>query len=308
MALGQPVPGYPCTGTASCRGGTPFVSYHQAVDFPAPGGTPVVAVADGTIASMGWELPGLWGGGNEIRLAFYANAGAGAIGPKGQPVACEADYCHLESFAAGLAAGQQVRAGQTIGYVGKTSDAAHRILLGIPAPTGTHVHLILKIGGVARDVRQYFAGGPHADWRFGLKGGVTVTGSTASGPGGNPVPTAPMNADGSCPTGYVSGATIRKTFTDQGILGWLAVSSPVGIPGFSTSVNLDDHTCYDRSGYSQAAYAQAASVPQASGILDAVGGVVRNGLLLAGFLVLGLIGVYVLLKQSGGSAGAISVG
>lgn len=302
MALLQPIPGYACTGKASCRGGTPFVSYHQAVDFPAPGGTPVVAIADGTIAEIGWELPGLWGGGNEIRLAFTVTGPGAPYGPS-IGTTCEADYCHLEAFAAGLKKGDQVRAGQTIGYVGKTSDAAHRALLKIPGPTGTHLHLIVKIGGVAVDVREYVAGGPSAVIRFGLKGGAAV----AQGPAGNQVRTAPRNPDGTCPTGYKSGADIRKLFTDQGFWGWLAVSSPVGIPGFSESVGLDDNTCYSQQDYAAAAFDQAQKVPQADDVFGWVAPLVRDAALLIALLAMLLIGIYVLVKQSGASGGGPSI-
>ena len=74
-----------------------------AMEFPAPYGTAVVAVEDGTIARLyeGTE------GGNGVYQ--YDPTGAFAY-----------YYAHLDRYADGLAPGQPVKRGQVIGYVGRT--------------------------------------------------------------------------------------------------------------------------------------------------------------------------------------------
>jgi Peptidase family M23/Csd3 second domain len=79
-----------------------FTRVHQGVDFAAPSGTPVVAAADGTVATAGTRS----GYGRTITIAH--------------PGGAETLYAHLSSFATGLAPGQRVRQGQTIGRVGST--------------------------------------------------------------------------------------------------------------------------------------------------------------------------------------------
>ena len=79
---------------------------HDAIDIMAPSGTPVLAVADGTIEKLfdsqrgGLTIYQFEPGG---RLAYY--------------------YAHLQRYADGLAEGQPVRRGQVIGYVGSTGNA-----------------------------------------------------------------------------------------------------------------------------------------------------------------------------------------
>ena len=79
---------------------------HEALDVMAPKGTPVLAVEGGEIVKL-----------------FYSVRGGKTIyqfEPSGQYCYY---YAHLESYAAGLAEGQQVKAGQVIGYVGSTGNA-----------------------------------------------------------------------------------------------------------------------------------------------------------------------------------------
>jgi murein DD-endopeptidase MepM/ murein hydrolase activator NlpD len=81
------------------------VGWHHGIDIFAPLGAPLLAVADGTLFSVGWNDIGgyrLWlqdGEGNE----FY--------------------YAHLSAFSTLAAEGAQVRAGDVIGFVGSTGDA-----------------------------------------------------------------------------------------------------------------------------------------------------------------------------------------
>ena len=102
---------------------------HEGDDIFATYGTPVAAVQDGTITGVSTTPIG----GNNIHLTtsrgdyFY--------------------YAHLSRFATGLAEGQHVIAGQTIGYVGDTGDAK-----------GTPSHLHFEIhpdGGPAVDPTPY---------------------------------------------------------------------------------------------------------------------------------------------------------
>jgi murein DD-endopeptidase MepM/ murein hydrolase activator NlpD len=75
---------------------------HLAVDYAAPVGTPVRAVADGTVTAAGWN------GGNGIQVQLKHFAGY------------ETMYNHLQRLAPGLRAGARVTQRQVIGYVGST--------------------------------------------------------------------------------------------------------------------------------------------------------------------------------------------
>jgi murein DD-endopeptidase MepM/ murein hydrolase activator NlpD len=82
---------------------------HEGVDIIGARGLAIYAVVDGTITRMltGGELSG-----NSIRLTA--------------PDGTYFFYAHLDGFAAGLATGQTVRAGQVIGYNGSTgATTAH---------------------------------------------------------------------------------------------------------------------------------------------------------------------------------------
>ena len=75
---------------------------HLGIDYAAPSGTPVQAVADGTVRFAGKK--GGYGNFIEIR---HANG-------------YTTMYGHLKGFAKGIKAGKKVKQGQTIGYVGST--------------------------------------------------------------------------------------------------------------------------------------------------------------------------------------------
>ena len=81
--------------------------WHHGEDIFAPLGTPLLAVADGTVFSVGWNDIGGWrvwlrdADGNE----FY--------------------YAHLSAFSALAVNGRRVKAGDVIGFMGNTGDAAH---------------------------------------------------------------------------------------------------------------------------------------------------------------------------------------
>jgi murein DD-endopeptidase MepM/ murein hydrolase activator NlpD len=95
---------------------------HLGVDFAAPFGTPVVAVADGEIVYAKWA----GGFGRLVRIQHdgdYASA-----------------YAHLQRYAAGIKPGARVIKGQVIGYVGNSGQA-----------TGPHLHFVLLRAGTPVD-------------------------------------------------------------------------------------------------------------------------------------------------------------
>lgn len=75
---------------------------HTGVDYAAPKGTPVNAVADGTVTFKGWG----GGGGNTLKVKHAGNLMTG--------------YMHLSGYAKGIRQGSRVAQGQLIGYVGST--------------------------------------------------------------------------------------------------------------------------------------------------------------------------------------------
>jgi murein DD-endopeptidase MepM/ murein hydrolase activator NlpD len=91
---------------------------HRGVDFSAPIGTPVRAVASGVVTFAGRS--GEYG--NHIEIEHQA------------PYATS--YSHLQKFARDLRAGETVRKGQVIGYVGRSGMA-----------TGPHLHFMLFENG-----------------------------------------------------------------------------------------------------------------------------------------------------------------
>lgn len=85
---------------------------HRGVDYAAPTGTRVMAIADGTV-----EFAGTRGDyGNLVVLRHLGNR-------------YMTYYAHLDSFASGLAVGNKVEQGEVIGFVGMTGLA-----------TGPHLH------------------------------------------------------------------------------------------------------------------------------------------------------------------------
>lgn len=75
---------------------------HHGVDYAAPSGTPVHAVADGTITMKGYG----GGGGNTLKIQHSQGLMSG--------------YLHLKGYAKGISKGKRVHQGDVIGYVGST--------------------------------------------------------------------------------------------------------------------------------------------------------------------------------------------
>jgi murein DD-endopeptidase MepM/ murein hydrolase activator NlpD len=92
---------------------------HLGVDYGAPAGAAVVAVASGTVVSAGWS----GGGGNMVRLRHASGF--------------ESYYLHLSRFGRGVRRGARIEQGQVIGRVGATGTA-----------TGPHLDYRLKKNGV----------------------------------------------------------------------------------------------------------------------------------------------------------------
>jgi murein DD-endopeptidase MepM/ murein hydrolase activator NlpD len=86
--------------------GTSYAHLHQGTDIFASSGTPLVAVERGVVFSMGSDVLG----GTKLWLQ-------GASGTKYY-------YAHLSAFAEGMASGTVVSAGDVVGFVGNTGNAA----------------------------------------------------------------------------------------------------------------------------------------------------------------------------------------
>jgi hypothetical protein len=99
-----PVAG-PASYTDSYGAARSDVSWHHGDDIFARLGTPVVAVADGTLNRVGWEQLGGW------RLWVRDRLGN------------EFYYAHLSGYTRTALRGKRVKAGQVLGFVGDTGDA-----------------------------------------------------------------------------------------------------------------------------------------------------------------------------------------
>ena len=91
---------------------------HSGVDLAAPAGTPVASTADGIVGEAGW------------------NGGYGLYVAISHPGGVQTRYGHMSQLA--VSAGQAVRAGQLIGYVGSTGRS-----------TGPHLHYEMRLNGLA---------------------------------------------------------------------------------------------------------------------------------------------------------------
>jgi murein DD-endopeptidase MepM/ murein hydrolase activator NlpD len=107
----------------------PWPEFHRGLDLMADYGTPVHAAADGVIASAGWD----GGFGNKVDVNHENGY--------------HTWYAHLSRFA--VAAGQRVRKGDVIAYVGATGEA-----------TGPHLHYQVMLGSVAIDPQPFLNGVP----------------------------------------------------------------------------------------------------------------------------------------------------
>jgi murein DD-endopeptidase MepM/ murein hydrolase activator NlpD len=109
-----PVAGYHLTATFGQYG--LWSSYHTGLDFAAPSGTPIYAIANGVITSASYD-------------GAYGNKTVQTLED-----GTELWYCHQTSYT--VSTGETVRAGELIGYVGSTGHV-----------TGPHLHLEVRPGG-----------------------------------------------------------------------------------------------------------------------------------------------------------------
>jgi len=99
-----------CGFTDTWQASRPGGRQHEGVDIIGARGLAIYAVADGVISKM---LTGGALSGNSIRLTIADGT--------------YFFYAHLDGFAAGLTAGQTVRAGQIIGYLGSTGATSNHL-------------------------------------------------------------------------------------------------------------------------------------------------------------------------------------
>ena len=125
----------PVAGTITSQFGhrvdpiTGEVSSHTGTDIACAEGTPILAAADGTV-TVANSLDS-WGG----SYGYYIQIDHGG--------GLETLYAHCSSIC--VTTGQQVQAGEVIGYVGHTGRA-----------TGNHLHLEVSVDGNRADVLRYF--------------------------------------------------------------------------------------------------------------------------------------------------------
>ena len=126
----------PVAGTITSQFGhrvdpiTGEVSSHTGTDIACAEGTPILAAADGVVTvANGLDS---WGG----SYGYYIQIDHGG--------GLETLYAHCSSIC--VTTGQQVQAGQVIGYVGQTGRV-----------TGSHLHLETRVNGSRVDSMQFFS-------------------------------------------------------------------------------------------------------------------------------------------------------
>lgn len=166
--LARPVNGRTTSGYGMRR--HPILGYsrmHRGMDFGAPYGAPIYAVADGNVALAGYS----GGYGRQVRLNH-----SGAL---------SSSYSHMSRIA--VSSGQRVRRGQVIGYVGSSGLS-----------TGPHLHYELYRNGASINPasvsfveRAQLSGAALAAFRARLD---RLTSLSPGARGGRPVAAAPTNA------------------------------------------------------------------------------------------------------------------
>jgi murein DD-endopeptidase MepM/ murein hydrolase activator NlpD len=105
--------------------------FHEALDIAAPKGTPVLAVADGTVAKLISSKPGglgVYQFDTRKKFAYY--------------------YAQLERYAPGLKEGQRIKRGAQLGFVGTSGNAD---------PAKPHLHFATFVLGTEK---QWWKGSP----------------------------------------------------------------------------------------------------------------------------------------------------
>ncbi len=126
----------PVAGRVTSRFGNRFhpilgyARFHDGIDLAAAAGTPIAAAADGRVVASGWA----GGYGREVVIAHQGGL--------------ETRYGHMSRIAA--SAGEMVRRGQVIGYVGSTGLS-----------TGPHLHFeVMKNGRPVNPMNARLTAGP----------------------------------------------------------------------------------------------------------------------------------------------------
>lgn len=122
---------YPITSRFGYRE-DPFtgeIAYHSGTDIGAPGGTPILASADGTVTIA--NAIDSWGGGYGYHIKINHNDTFDTL------------YAHCSSICATI--GQEVKQGEVIGYVGTTGNS-----------TGNHLHFEVWQNGERTDALGFF--------------------------------------------------------------------------------------------------------------------------------------------------------
>ena len=105
------------------------ISYHSGTDIGAPGGTPILTAADGTVTIA--NAIDTWGGGYGYYIKINHNDTFDTL------------YAHCSSIC--VTVGQEVKQGEVIGYVGTTGNS-----------TGNHLHFEVWQNGERTDALGYF--------------------------------------------------------------------------------------------------------------------------------------------------------
>ena len=122
---------YPITSRFGYRE-DPFtgeVSYHSGTDIGTPGGTPILASADGTVTIA--NAIDSWGGGYGYHIKLNHNDTFDTL------------YAHCSSIC--VTVGQEVKQGEVIGYVGTTGNS-----------TGNHLHFEVWQNGERTNALGFF--------------------------------------------------------------------------------------------------------------------------------------------------------
>lgn len=126
---------FPIMGTVALTGGfgyrtEPFVEFHGAQDLAAPGGTPIQAIADGTVLEAGWAEDGC---GFSLKLEHEVAGDE-----------FTSRYCHMTDGSHNLSPGDTVKMGEQIGAVGTTGLSL-----------GNHLHLVIEVDEEPVDPMQF---------------------------------------------------------------------------------------------------------------------------------------------------------
>lgn len=108
----------------------PVEQFHDAQDFAAPAGTPILAIGSGIVIEAGYANDGCGFG---IKLQHQVDGNV-----------LTSRYCHMQVDSHDYAVGDEVSAGVQIGRVGNTGLSF-----------GPHLHLALRLDGVQIDPLPY---------------------------------------------------------------------------------------------------------------------------------------------------------